>query len=111
MKRSSISARDRRLRRLYGITQQQYTELLHKQHDVCAICSRPPSAQRSLAVDHDHHTRKTRGLLCTYCNRYVIGRHTDWRLLLAASRYLQHPPAAGYGWIVPPKLGRKRGRK
>jgi hypothetical protein len=102
-------SRERHLIRTYGITLSQYNQLLRKQNGVCAVCYKTPEANgRALAVDHAHggpFKGEVRGLLCFTCNRYVIGRHTDPKLLMSASGYLQHSHT---GWYVPEK---KRKRK
>lgn len=64
--------RERRLAR-YGLTVEDYEKLLKAQGGVCAICGRPPKKQR-LAVDHDHLTKRVRGLLCAFCNGRILGR-------------------------------------
>lgn len=65
--------RDLTLRRVYGITLQDYNQLLQQQDYKCAICFTPQiELDRSLAVDHNHNTGKVRGLLCGTCNRYVV---------------------------------------
>ncbi len=71
------------LRRNYGLTIDQYNEMLEAQDHRCAICRihvselRPHKGQPGfLGVDHSHRTGKVRGLLCELCNRYV-GRHRD----------------------------------
>jgi hypothetical protein len=51
--------------------------LIQKYGDQCAICERPRSAFKNrLSVDHSHTTGRIRGLLCFYCNKRIIGRHT-----------------------------------
>lgn len=45
--------RDAYLRRKYGISLNEYNEMLDKQSGVCYVCQKPP-VTRSLAVDHDH---------------------------------------------------------
>lgn len=65
----------RRLKRKYGITAEQYGEMLAAQAGGCAICARPPKTRR-LAVDHNHKTGKVRGLLCYRCNGQLIRDHT-----------------------------------
>lgn len=47
------------------------------QNGACAICKKPQSMfKRRLNLDHNHKTGQLRGLLCYYCNRRVVGRHT-----------------------------------
>lgn len=65
------SDRKKHLRAHFGITIDQYNELLYRQHGVCALCGKPPERIR-LAVDHNHETQEVRGLLCGSCNR-VLG--------------------------------------
>ncbi len=55
----------------FGLTKDQYLEILEAQHGLCKICHRqPPTDKRVkfLVVDHDHKTGKRRGLLCNTCN-------------------------------------------
>lgn len=63
-------ARDARLRRLYGITAEEYEKVLAFQGGGCALCGRKPGRTR-LAVDHRHSDGLTRGLLCVVCNRAI----------------------------------------
>jgi hypothetical protein len=74
------------LRRLYGISPEEYDALRAKQDYRCAICSRhedelpdrksgrprldgkPSTEAVRLQVDHDHDTNAIRGLLCWQCN-------------------------------------------
>jgi hypothetical protein len=77
------------LKKLYGITPEQYTQLLLKQNGCCAICNKPSTDyKRRLHVDHDHTTKKIRGLLCVRCN-YGIGYFNENTSLLdKAKEYL-----------------------
>lgn len=52
------------LRKTYGLTPEQWTEMLKEQHGSCAICG----AETELFVDHCHETKQIRGLLCLQCN-------------------------------------------
>lgn len=59
----------RNIRRKFGISEEQYFELLRKQGSKCAICGKQPlPGEIALAVDHDHETNRIRGLLCYSCN-------------------------------------------
>lgn len=53
----------------YGITSEQFRELLARQGGKCAICER--SSENSFIfplLDHCHVTKKIRGILCKRCN-------------------------------------------
>ena len=65
------SQRNYNLKRLYGITLDDYDRMLELQGGACAICRRFPG-KRALAVDHNHRTGEVRGLLCYMCN-YAMG--------------------------------------
>lgn len=98
-KRSNIH-RKSALKRTYGISLEQYDELLEKQHHCCAICDRHEDEFKTrLAVDHNHKTGEIRGLLCNYCNHRVVGRHTDGDKLRQIADYIEQ----GTGWFVPKK--------
>ena len=52
-------------------------QLIDKHGDQCAICKKPGSAfKKRLSVDHNHRSGRIRGLLCYYCNRRLVGRHS-----------------------------------
>lgn len=101
---------------LYGITTEQYEQLLQIQGGRCAVCGKPPIRKR-LSVDHDHTTGLIRGLLCNYCNLRIVGKATDAKLYYAAANYLENPPARALlpdhtvPRRVPPSRRRKRPRK
>lgn len=60
-------SRDTMLKSNYGISIEQYEEILVSQQGVCWICEKT-NGRRSLAVDHNHNTGQIRGLLCSKCN-------------------------------------------
>lgn len=57
--------------RKYGVTQDQYDAMLASQSGACALCRKPPKANKRLGVDHDHATGVVRGLLCDPCNQGI----------------------------------------
>jgi hypothetical protein len=63
--------RDSEYRRKYGISLEQYDEMLKAQQGVCAICATSCDTGMNLAVDHCHVTNKVRGLLCKNCNTAI----------------------------------------
>ena len=63
------------LKTKYGLTFQQFLAILFLQDGVCALCKRLPK-KGSLHVDHDHETKRVRGLLCYSCNRFKVGSNT-----------------------------------
>ena len=98
-------ARWSRIKRVYGITKEQYDEL-DKGH--CPICTRSWSSSVRPCVDHNHVTGRIRGLLCIFCNRYRVGRLRDADLVQRIADYLR----VDTEWIVPPKpKKRKKKRK
>jgi hypothetical protein len=65
-------ARDYILKHRYGISQQDYDDLLASQKHRCAICKRDANEMTyHLHVDHCHTSGKVRGLLCSPCNVYL----------------------------------------
>lgn len=69
----------------YGLTQEQYNQLVSKG---CAICAGPPNGRGRYAFDHDHTTGKFRGLLCTKCNTGIGQFNDNQNLLIRAVGYL-----------------------
>jgi hypothetical protein len=59
--------RKHRLLRQFGITVEQYDEMLAAQGGKCALCGSSDDG-KLLAVDHDHATGVVRALLCGMCN-------------------------------------------
>ena len=86
--------RDLRLRRQYGITLRQYNRMLRAQSGVCAICGTPPKVV-PLNVDHDHKTKRIRGLLCHMCNRDLHHKFENPIILRKAAAYLERTKAWG----------------
>lgn len=78
-----------KLMQAYGITLNDYAELLKQQKGVCAICGALPENEYTgyLSVDHNHKTGHVRGLLCSACNKSLA--LFDKGLLLNALTYLR----------------------
>jgi hypothetical protein len=81
----------------YGVTFEQYDELLAQQGGGCAICGgTTPYGRGRFHVDHDHTCcpgqyscgKCVRGLLCGRCNPGLGAFQDSPSLLLAAAAYL-----------------------
>ena len=68
-KRVAEISRKHQLKKKYGLSVEQYTEMRVQQGDRCAICYTQP---KRLVVDHNHTTGKVRALLCDNCN-FALG--------------------------------------
>lgn len=66
-----VKKRDQMLRAKYGITNDDYLQMLAEQNGACAICRQRPNGVKPLHVDHCHRTGVVRGLLCHQCNWYL----------------------------------------
>lgn len=80
------------LRTLYGITVEEYDNILLSQNNACAICLGQNVVRfgkpLKFAVDHNHETGKVRGLLCDSCNR-GIGHLKELTNMQRAITYLE----------------------
>jgi len=84
---------DARLKREYGISLEDYENLMARQRGRCAICYKKAKGPTNLHVDHDHGTGDVRGLLCQNCN-LALGLFKDSiKRLGVAIQYLREPPA------------------
>ena len=87
-----------KLKRLYGITVDDYNAMLSRQGGGCALCgSKSPlpgnrkyktNSRTVFDVDHCHKTGKVRGLLCTRCNRLVGLANDDAQTARRLADYL-----------------------
>jgi len=85
--------KNERLRDTFGITIDEYKQMLLEQRGVCAICKQPETSTykgrlRHLAVDHNHETGRIRGLLCNDCNIALGWFKDDVKVLRKAITYL-----------------------
>jgi hypothetical protein len=80
------------LKKLYGISMEEYNNMVSIQNNLCAICGSPePHEGASLAVDHSHSTGKIRELLCSHCNLLLGHAKDSIETLENAIKYLlQH---------------------
>lgn len=90
-------SRPRAIERTYGITIEDYNNLLDQQNNCCAICREESKDGKSLHIDHDHSCcpgRKSCGkcvrqLLCGHCNSMLGYAKDNIETLEAAKKYLE----------------------
>lgn len=94
---SGFTREDAIMRRQYGISLEQFEELLDHQGGGCALCGKSLDAMnRRMNVDHCHETGEVRGILCTGCNTGLGHLGDNIEGLQKALAYLANPPFAQY---------------
>jgi hypothetical protein len=81
-------ARDYWLMRKYGLTVEQYDQMLVEQGHRCALCGDENNG-RTWHIDHCHDTGKVRGVLCDLCNRGLGHFRENADVLRKAAQYLE----------------------
>lgn len=81
--------RSRYIYKKYGLTTDQYNEMLFNQDSKCIICNKACTTGQTLSIDHDHHTKVVRGLLCRKCNSGIGLFDDSVELLEKALAYLK----------------------
>lgn len=86
------------LKRLYGLTLEQWETIHVLQGGACAICVKPfpsldvlrrdPESRRAVATDHCHATGVVRGLLCNGCNTGIGMLRDSPEVAKRAAKYL-----------------------
>lgn len=78
------------LKKLYGLTLEDYNAMVCDQNGCCAICGiHQLEVEQKLHVDHNHKTGKVRGLLCPKCN-LRLEPIEDIAFKIAAEEYLKN---------------------
>lgn len=73
----------------FGITLEQYEQMLTEQNKKCKICLNAFTETKYIHVDHCHTTGKVRGLLCPQCNMALGLLKDNECSLLRAIKYLK----------------------
>jgi hypothetical protein len=82
------------LKRKYGMTEHEYNSMLSSQNSVCAICFKSDPYNKRLSIDHDHVSGRTRGLLCTDCNRALGILRDDAERVESMMKYIRSSAVA-----------------
>ncbi len=84
--------------RSYGLTVEEYRQLLKDQNGICSICQRETN---NWNIDHNHDSLETYGIICGTCNSQLLAwTFHDVEIVKRLLRYLESPP-------VREKLGRR----
>ena len=75
----------KRIERDYGITYQEYLDMIETQNGECKICG----SKDRLCIDHDHLSGNVRGLLCGRCNSAIGFFDDNIKILKNAIKYLE----------------------
>jgi hypothetical protein len=74
----------------YGITIDDYNDRLKNQNYRCLICGiHIDELPKKLSVDHNHITKKVRGLICYKCNLGIANFNDNIDILYSAIKYLK----------------------
>jgi hypothetical protein len=86
----SDKKRNQYYKKKYNISLETYNKIFETQSGSCAICGKPQSHfRRRLAVDHNHKTKKVRGLLCFRCNYFLGIVERNKNILQGVIEYLE----------------------
>lgn len=82
--------RDQHRARLYGLKPGEFAAMFAAQGGRCAVCwTDMPNGKGYWHVDHDHETKKVRGILCQKCNLGLGMFSDDLARVRAAATYLE----------------------
>ena len=80
--------KDVSLRCKYGISLEQWKQMLTAQNESCAICDKKFLDWKNIHTDHNHTTGQVRQLLCYRCNSAIGFFEEDVSMLAKAIDYL-----------------------
>ena len=81
------NTRHHHLKQKYGLSAAEVEMLKAAQGGVCPVCR----LREAVHVDHDHSTKRVRGILCESCNGFLGAFGDDPETLQAAIEYLEKP--------------------
>jgi Recombination endonuclease VII len=83
--RAKIGHKKGNIKKRFGITVDEYMQILVKQNYKCIICG----SEENLGLDHDHKTGMVRKFLCRTCNAALGFLKDDVNLVLNLLNYLK----------------------
>lgn len=85
-----------RLRRVYGVSREQWQMMREYKDGLCPICEK----RQAICVDHNHETGQTRALLCRRCNAALGIWEENISILERAVAYLSTHQRIGLDQVV-----------
>lgn len=82
-------SRNKSFKYKYGITLEQYEQMLINQNNCCITCKNEFNDENKPDVDHNHKTGKVRGILCHRCNLAIGYLREDEDILWNVLEYLK----------------------
>ena len=76
-----------RIKKLYGMSQEDVAKMLGSQKSLCAICN--DAIHEFYHIDHCHKSGAVRGLLCSRCNQGIGLFRESLDILQSAAKYLR----------------------
>lgn len=83
-----VRSRNRRIEKIYGINEEEYSEILLSQNNKCRICFSEYN-KKSFHIDHCHSSGAIRGILCSKCNQAIGLFKEDTEAMLRAIEYIK----------------------
>jgi hypothetical protein len=77
-----------KVRKYFGITEEEYRQMYNEQGGLCSICG-VTLDQHTADVDHCHAYNLVRGLLCRRCNLAIGMFQDDVKLMRRAADYVE----------------------
>ena len=87
-KSDKYTASEYNRKKKYGLTREDVNRIFKNQQELCDVCGKKLK-QEEIRIDHDHKSKKIRGILCHSCN-VGLGFFKDSIILLEnAKKYLK----------------------
>lgn len=89
---NKLRVRENKLKRVYGLKNEDYDKMLQEQNNCCKICGVKDADTKKgyLVVDHCHKTGKIRSLLCNNCNTGIGLLKDSPEVIEKAAQYLKN---------------------
>ncbi len=94
----SKAQRRKQVAKIYGMTEDDYYELLDFQGNKCAICGQQETnksnvgGKRHMSIDHNHETGVVRGILCSKCNSMLGYARDNPEILRKGADFVEAEP-------------------